>query len=360
MTASTSSGSRSCPANDRRHHAQVRRAGQPVQQRHAVEQDAERKRAEQEVLDRRFVRPLVRLDEAGQDVERDRHRLEADEDGDEIDAAGHDHHAERRAQDQEVVLARAGALRPRGSAPTSARSCAAATRNTTLKNSANRSTAIRPLRDLDVRVDERHQRDQRRAEHRHRHPRQHARLPRGSSDVGDQHEQRAGREHDLRQDVVEVAERQCLAASAASPAGRWRQRLAVRSARHRGEELRGGVRRPRELAACGVGSHSASVCAYCGLTRAMTRCTDVSSRSQERRRIEADPDARTMQRRERRELAQVQVGQLLVLRVLDLAEHRPLVQPQHVGGAEHDAARGERRPHLAARRTRPAGSGTRR
>ena len=105
MTASTSRGSRSLADERRRHRAQVRRARQPVHQRHAVEQDAERERAEQEILDRRLVRSLVRLDEAGQDVERHRHRLEADEDGDEIDAARHDHHAERGAEDQEVVLA---------------------------------------------------------------------------------------------------------------------------------------------------------------------------------------------------------------------------------------------------------------
>ena len=68
--------------------------------------------------------------------------------------------------------------------------------------------------------------------------------------------------------------------------------------------------------------------------------------AQERRRVDPHPDRQHQQRRERRELAVAQVEQPLVLRVLDLAEHRPLVEIQHVGRAEHDAAAGEGRPHL--------------
>ena len=36
-------------------------------------------------------------------------------------------------------------------------------------------------------------------------------------------------------------------------------------------------------------------------------------------------------------LAQVQIRQLLIRRILELAEHRPLVEPQHVRRAQHDA-----------------------
>ena len=95
---------------ERRHHTEIRRAGQPVHQGHAVQQHAERERAEQEILHGRFVRALTRLDEPGENVERHGHRLEADEDGDEIDPAGHDHHAQCGAENQEVVLTRRHAL----------------------------------------------------------------------------------------------------------------------------------------------------------------------------------------------------------------------------------------------------------
>ena len=127
----------------RRHHAQAGRARQAVHERHAVQQDAERKRAEQEILHRRLVRSLVGLDEPGQDVERHGHRLEADEDRDEVDAAGHDHHAERGAQDEEVVLP---GLTPSISIYRIDISTvsAAASRNSTLKNSPKPSTAISP------------------------------------------------------------------------------------------------------------------------------------------------------------------------------------------------------------------------
>src|SRR5256885_1924687 len=42
-------------AEERRHHAQVRRARQPIHQRHPVQQDAERKGSEEEVLHGRLV-----------------------------------------------------------------------------------------------------------------------------------------------------------------------------------------------------------------------------------------------------------------------------------------------------------------
>ena len=56
-------------------------------------------------LDRRLG-----LRKPGQDVERDRHRLEADEERDQVGAAGHEHHAERGAENQEVILTRPRAL----------------------------------------------------------------------------------------------------------------------------------------------------------------------------------------------------------------------------------------------------------
>jgi hypothetical protein len=37
---------------------------------------------------------------------------------------------------------------------------------------------------------------------------------------------------------------------------------------------------------------------------------------------------------------------MLVLRIFNLAEHRALVQPEHIRRAEHDAAGGKRGPDL--------------
>src|SRR5207237_5545673 len=90
-------------------------------------------------------------------------------------------------------------------------------------------------------VGEGKKRDERRADGEERQPRRRAMTRAGRArqrDVGNQHEERARRENQLRQDVIEVACRNS-----------W------------------GHQRP-----------VAAVCGYCGLTRAMMCCTDVSSR----------------------------------------------------------------------------------
>ena len=97
---------------------QVRGGGEPVQDRHPVEQEAEREGPEQEVLHGGLVRPPVGLDEARQDVERQRHRLETDEDGHQVDAARHEHHAERRGTGSGSSRSPAARPRPAGSAAT--------------------------------------------------------------------------------------------------------------------------------------------------------------------------------------------------------------------------------------------------
>ena len=69
--------------------------------------------------------------------------------------------------------------------------------------------------------------------------------------------------------------------------------------------------------------------------------------AQNRRRIQAHPHRQHQQRRERHELTQVEVEQPFVLRVLDPSEHRPLIERQHVGRAQDDAAGREHGPHFA-------------
>ncbi len=190
---------------NRRHRAQVGRAGQAVHQRHSVEQDAERKGAEQKILHRRFVRTLTRLDETGQDVERHGHRLEADEDGDEIDPAGHDHHAQRRAQNQEVVLTRRRAFDGE-IAHRHQHGDTGGQQEDDLEEQRESIHRDQAARHLDVGGRERCERPGRRRQHDERHPAERGPLRPRQHDVGDQHQQRAGGDDQLRQDVIKVAD----------------------------------------------------------------------------------------------------------------------------------------------------------
>ena len=85
--------------------SQARRAGEPVEQRHAVEQQAGGERAEQEELHRRFVRAPVPAQEARQHVLAQRHQFERDEEHNQVRARGEKHHADGREQQQRVILA---------------------------------------------------------------------------------------------------------------------------------------------------------------------------------------------------------------------------------------------------------------
>ncbi len=79
--------------------------GNSVQQRHAIQQHARRKRAEQKVLHRRFVRSLLAFGKRDEDVERQRHQFETDVERDEIVTAGNEHHADGREEHERVVFA---------------------------------------------------------------------------------------------------------------------------------------------------------------------------------------------------------------------------------------------------------------
>ncbi len=81
------------------------RARRAVQQRDAVEEEAGREGAQQEVLQRALVRRRLLADEPGQDVEADRHRLQPDEQRDQAAGRGQRHHARRGEQDERVHLA---------------------------------------------------------------------------------------------------------------------------------------------------------------------------------------------------------------------------------------------------------------
>ena len=85
--------------------AQVRASGQTVQQREAVSKNAGGKRAEQQILQRRFVRAAVAPQKTDENISGDRHQLQPDEDEHDVEPGGHAHHADDREQHQRVVLA---------------------------------------------------------------------------------------------------------------------------------------------------------------------------------------------------------------------------------------------------------------
>ena len=88
-----------------RDHLQVGAAGESVEQRQAVGEDSGGERAEQQILQRGFVRALIAAQEADQHVGRDGHQLQADEDQHDVVAGGHAHHADDGEQQQGVELA---------------------------------------------------------------------------------------------------------------------------------------------------------------------------------------------------------------------------------------------------------------
>ena len=89
---------------------QLRGAGDPVDQRDAIEQKRGGEGAQQEILQRGFVVALVVAQIAGQDVGRDRGDLEPDEDHDQIVGGHHQALSGDGEQQQGVVFAGFGVL----------------------------------------------------------------------------------------------------------------------------------------------------------------------------------------------------------------------------------------------------------
>jgi hypothetical protein len=80
--------------------------GSAVHQRDAVEQEPRGEGADQEVLERGLGAERIHPVVAGQDVHRDRHHLEAEEEHDQVFGAGEEHHPDGGEQHQRVVLRR--------------------------------------------------------------------------------------------------------------------------------------------------------------------------------------------------------------------------------------------------------------
>jgi hypothetical protein len=79
-------------------------AGEAVNQRDAVEQDAAGKRAEDEILQARFSRTRVAPHEAGEDVGRQRLKFEADVERQQVGCRHHHARAHRGKQDQHRIF----------------------------------------------------------------------------------------------------------------------------------------------------------------------------------------------------------------------------------------------------------------
>ena len=91
---------------------QARRARGSVDERQAVGHHRGRHAAHEEELQRRFRRARLPLGESSQDVERDRHQLERDEEQHEIARRREDEHPEQRREHEDVVLTGATEERP--------------------------------------------------------------------------------------------------------------------------------------------------------------------------------------------------------------------------------------------------------
>ena len=83
---------------------QIRRASGAVQQRDAIQQEAGRKGAKEKILHRRFARLQDLMSHAGQDVLRQGHDLQAEENDQEIATGRHQHGAQQSEEEQSVVL----------------------------------------------------------------------------------------------------------------------------------------------------------------------------------------------------------------------------------------------------------------
>ena len=81
------------------------RTGEAVDERHAVEHHARGEHAHQVVLEAGLVAAQVALAPRRQHVGGHRQQLEGHEDGHQIPRRCHDHHAQHRAEDEDVVLA---------------------------------------------------------------------------------------------------------------------------------------------------------------------------------------------------------------------------------------------------------------
>ena len=83
---------------------EARRAGEAVHQADAVEQDAARQRAEDEILEARLARPRLVAVERGEDIGGETLQLEADVQRQQVVRADHHAHAERRQHEQHRIF----------------------------------------------------------------------------------------------------------------------------------------------------------------------------------------------------------------------------------------------------------------
>ena len=88
------------------------RPGKPVEQRDAVEQDAARQRAENEIFEAGLRRAGVGPLETGEDIGREALHLEPDIERQQVGRRGHHAHADRREQDQHRIFGAVIALAP--------------------------------------------------------------------------------------------------------------------------------------------------------------------------------------------------------------------------------------------------------
>ena len=87
---------------------EIRARRRTVQQGHAVGDKGRGERTDHEVLEPRLDTGLVAFEESIEDIEWNRQKLEAEEDGEQVDRTRHDHRTDRCEEHQGVKLAAAG------------------------------------------------------------------------------------------------------------------------------------------------------------------------------------------------------------------------------------------------------------
>ncbi len=80
-------------------------AAEAVEKREAVGENAGAERAEEQIFHGRFVGALIGAQKSGENVEAEGHGLQAEEEHDQVDAGGHEHHADAGEENQRVVFA---------------------------------------------------------------------------------------------------------------------------------------------------------------------------------------------------------------------------------------------------------------
>src|SRR5271156_837605 len=321
------------------YHRQVRRAGQTVQNRKPISQNAGAERAHQHVLHRGFVRSSVAPQKSAEDVKAQRHRLQAQEQHHQIVPTRQEHHAHGGKEHQRVIFAvllvfnlhvthRNQNHQRRGREEQKTEENKKRVYPDGIVESRRRSKRRRRVRlqHVERAAAENH------AEHRRQRIPGFLRL--GEQKIAQQNRQAEKHQHRFRQHQEEI------------PA-RLLEDLLPGHLFHLGL-CAGGAGHQRSRRA-GVGCRSLFAGRMCiQVVSGMHALDEAAHRLvyyfKKRRGVNSNPERQHHQRNQRRVFARIHIRQMLVRRIRYRTEHHPLVQPQQIRRAQNHAERAPRRP----------------